>query len=135
MTGHAILQASSPAISRQLLGRHSSISHGRESASMRRSVGMRESMCLFLQLEGAVEGQNGFEPEEVLQVGVCRILCFHKALQNAYVVKTFGTTQVGSPTCRAPMLQSCSGLVWHGAAFKGCCHHARRLVSPPDRSA
>lgn len=25
-------------------------------------------MCLFLQLEGAVEGENGFEPEEVLQV-------------------------------------------------------------------
>ncbi len=35
---------------------------------MRRSVGMRDSMCLFLQLEGAVEGENGFEPEEVLQV-------------------------------------------------------------------
>ncbi len=35
---------------------------------MRRSVGMRDSMCLFLQLEGAVEGENGFEAEEVLQV-------------------------------------------------------------------
>ena len=35
---------------------------------MRRSVGMRDSMCLFLQLEGASEGQNGFEPEEVLKV-------------------------------------------------------------------
>lgn len=35
---------------------------------MRRSVGMRDSMCFFLQLEGAVEGQNGFEPEEVLKV-------------------------------------------------------------------
>ena len=34
---------------------------------MRRSVGMRDSMCFFLQLEGAVEGQNGFEPEEVLK--------------------------------------------------------------------
>lgn len=37
-------------------------------SGMRRSVGMRDSMCFFLQLEGAVEGQNGFEPEEVLKV-------------------------------------------------------------------
>lgn len=35
--------------------------------AMRRSVGLRDSMCFFLQLEGAVEGQNGFEPEEVLK--------------------------------------------------------------------
>lgn len=62
------VQASSPAISSQLLVRQSRTGRVRESASMRRSVGMRESMCLFLQLEGAVEGQNGFEPEEVLQV-------------------------------------------------------------------
>ena len=30
--------------------------------------GLRESMRLFLQLEGAASGENGFDPEEVLQV-------------------------------------------------------------------
>lgn len=43
-------------------------SQAADTGGMRRSVGMRDSMCLFLQLEGAVEGENGFEPEEVLQV-------------------------------------------------------------------
>ena len=33
-------------------------------------VAMRDSMRLFLQLEGAVEGVNGFEPEEVLTVSI-----------------------------------------------------------------
>ena len=44
---------------------------------------MRDSMCFFLQLEDAVEGQNGFDPQEVLQVvdmlhSCC--CCFHSAL-------------------------------------------------------
>lgn len=42
---------------------------------MRRSVGMRDSMCFFLQLEGAVEGQNGFEPEEVLKACSGHLSC------------------------------------------------------------
>ncbi|KAL3138644.1 hypothetical protein ABBQ32_006404 [Trebouxia sp. C0010 RCD-2024] len=41
---------------------------GGAGAAMRRSVGMRDSMCFFLQLEGAVEGQNGFAPEELDEV-------------------------------------------------------------------
>ena len=61
---------------------------------MRRSVGMRESMCLFLQLEGAVEGQNGFEPEEVLQVGVCPALLAHKSCNWVLVAEEHKMTRL-----------------------------------------
>lgn len=54
--------ASAPALQSQTDGSQSG-----GIGAMRRSVGMRDSMCFFLQLEGAVEGHNGFEPEEVLK--------------------------------------------------------------------
>ncbi|KAL0043870.1 hypothetical protein WJX82_000336 [Trebouxia sp. C0006] len=53
------------ALARQSQGRASPTA---DTGGVRRSVGMRDSMCLFLQLEGAVEGENGFQPEEVLQL-------------------------------------------------------------------
>lgn len=71
-----LVQVFSPAITAQAKARQSRTDGVAESVSMRRSVGMRESMCLFLQLEGAVEGQNGFEPEEVLQVCQLSLLLY-----------------------------------------------------------
>lgn len=64
---HAAGAVASPAVQAQ--ARSSQV--GGAGAAMRRSVGMRDSMCFFLQLEGAVEGQNGFAPEEVLQARPC----------------------------------------------------------------
>ncbi|KAL0024976.1 hypothetical protein WJX77_008054 [Trebouxia sp. C0004] len=58
------------ALARQSQGR---VSQAADTGGVRRSVGMRDSMCLFLQLEGAVEGENGFEPEEVLQLDEVRL--------------------------------------------------------------
>lgn len=72
-----LLQGNSPGLAAAALARLSQArsSQGGETGGMRRSVGMRDSMCLFLQLEGAVEGENGFEAEEVLQVCVCACVC------------------------------------------------------------
>ncbi|KAL0038842.1 hypothetical protein WJX79_010313 [Trebouxia sp. C0005] len=64
------------ALAQQSQGR---ASQAADTGGMRRSVGMRDSMCLFLQLEGAVEGENGFEPEEVLQLDEVRRLSGSKA--------------------------------------------------------
>ena len=72
-----LLQGNSPGLAAAALARLSQArsSQGGDPGGMRRSVGMRDSMCLFLQLEGAVEGENGFEAEEVLQVCVCVCVC------------------------------------------------------------